>query len=356
MDRPKERTQAESLGEGENALNSANVRKGALEAQNQERTNYQQGGEEVPETVFSQKLPKARRDYKDTLFRMLFHDRESLLTLYNAVNRTDFQDPSRLEIVTLENAIYMNMKNDLACIINLELNIYEHQSTWNPNMPLRALFYAAKEYEKLIAERSLYASSVIMLPTPRFIVFYNGREWGEERKVLRLSDAFQKKEAAPELELCVTVLNINLGFNGELMETCHLLKEYALYVARVRKYAGYMELTEAVNLAVEECIKEGILGNFLRKYRAEAMSVSIFEYNEERERELLKRAEFENGKAAGLKEGLKEGKAEGLTQGIRALIQAYREFGATREASLEKLVKNLSISESQAEEYLNLYW
>ena len=96
------------------------------------------------------------RSYKDTLFRMLFQEKEALLSLYNAVGQTDYKDASQLEIVTLENAIYMNMKNDLAFLINLELNLYEHQSTWNPNMPLRDLFYVAKEYEQLIRKETLY--------------------------------------------------------------------------------------------------------------------------------------------------------------------------------------------------------
>ena len=95
------------------------------------------------------------RSYKDTLFRMLFQEKEALLSLYNAVGQTDYKDASQLEIVTLENAIYMNMKNDLAFLINLELNLYEHQSTWNPNMPLRDLFYVAKEYEQLIRKETL---------------------------------------------------------------------------------------------------------------------------------------------------------------------------------------------------------
>lgn len=156
---------------------------------------------------------RPRRDYKDTLFRMLFNDREALLSLYNAVGNTDYRDPSLLQIVTLENAVYMNVKNDLAFLLGFELNLYEHQSTWNPYMPLRDLFYAAREYEMLIRDQSLYSSRLIKLPVPRFIVFYNGREKQEERCVLKLSDAFETPVEEPELELKVTVLNINIGYN-----------------------------------------------------------------------------------------------------------------------------------------------
>ena len=98
-----------------------------------------------------------QRSYKDTLFRMLFNDKEALLSLYNAVGQPDYRDASQLESITLENAIYMNMKNDLAFLINLELNLYEHQSTWNPNMPLRDLFFVAREYEQLIRKDTLYS-------------------------------------------------------------------------------------------------------------------------------------------------------------------------------------------------------
>ena len=92
----------------------------------------------------------ANRNYKETVFRKLFSDRENLLSLYNAINGTSYTDALQLEIVTLENAIYMGMKNDLAFIINTNLFLYEHQSTYNPNVPLRDLFYISSEYQKLV--------------------------------------------------------------------------------------------------------------------------------------------------------------------------------------------------------------
>ena len=122
---------------------------------------------------FTVKEPKANRNYKDTVFRMLFSDRKNLLSLYNAVNQTDYRNPEELEIVTLENAIYMGMKNDLAFILDLDLFLWEHQSTYNPNIPLRDLMYIAKEYEKYIKEKgiSLYSSRQQKIPAPQFIVF-----------------------------------------------------------------------------------------------------------------------------------------------------------------------------------------
>ena len=248
---------------------------------------------------------KARREYKDNLFRMLFNNKEMLLSLYNAVNGTDYVNSDELDIVTLENAIYMNMKNDIAFVMDFYLNLYEHQSTFNPNMPLRNLFYAAKEYQKLIEDKSLYVSTRVRIPTPKFLVFYNGAARQPERMVLKLSDSFEKNVKSPDLELKVTMLNINSGSNEKLKESCRLLKEYELYVERVRDYAGKMELNEAVERAVEECIAEGILKGFLTKYRAEAISVSIFEYNEEKEKELMRQAEYAAGEERGEKKGEK---------------------------------------------------
>ena len=309
------------------------------------------------------------RSYKDTLFRMIFQEKEALLSLYNAVGQTDYKDASQLEIVTLENAIYMNMKNDLAFLINLELNLYEHQSTWNPNMPLRDLFYVAKEYEQLIRKETLYSSRLVKLPVPRFLVFCNGRMPDQAEKIiLKLSDSFEKRTGEPELELKVTVLNINAGCNETLMNACRLLKEYSLYVARVRSYASQMDMNAAVNRAVEECISEGILADFLLKSRAEVVAMSIFEYDEERERELIKKAEFECGKEEGIKAGIELGKAQGIElgkaqgielgkiQGIAALIHAFRDLGASREAVILALVKQFSLSEAEARKQTEELW
>ena len=193
-----------------------------------------------------------RRGYKDTLFRMLFKEPEDLLTLYNAVNGTAYTESSDLQIVTLENAIYMNMKNDLAFLIDSSLNLYEHQSSFNPNMPLRDLIYVAKEYQKLVNASSLYSSKQIKIPTPRFVVFYNGTEKQPEIRILRLSDAYEQLTVEPELELAVTVYNINPGNNEKLLTDCPLLGEYMQYVNRVRQYTETMELAAAVEQAVTE--------------------------------------------------------------------------------------------------------
>lgn len=239
---------------------------------------------------------KAKRAYKDTIFRMLYHDKENLLSLYNAVNGKDYKNPDELQIVTLENAIYMGMKNDLAFIIDMNLYLYEHQSTYNPNIPLRNLFYIADEYQRLVVRKSLYSTAIQKIPTPRFIVFYNGTKEVEDYSEFRLSSAYENPTEDPDLELRVTMLNVNDGHNKELMEHCKTLKEYAQYVARVRKYVIQdISLEEAVAHAVDECIEEGILKEFLMKNKAEVIKVSIYEYDKEFEEKKLRKAEYEAG-------------------------------------------------------------
>ena len=179
------------------------------------------------------------------------------------------------------------------------------------------------------------------IPAARFVVFYNGVEEQPERRVLKLSDAYEKKIPVPELELKVTMLNINSGHNEELLSQCRLLKEYMFYVECVRRYVAVMPLEEAVEQAVAECIEKDILKAFLTKYRAEAVYVSIFEYNEEKEKELIRKAEYESGR----KEGIKEG--------IKALILDNLEDGKEESVIIKKLKKRFELSDEQALFYLN---
>ena len=236
---------------------------------------------------------------------MLFKDKDKLLTLYNALNKSNYQNKDELEIVTLENAIYMTMKNDLAFILDCRLTLYEHQSTTNPNMPLRDLFYVSREYEKLVKNTSLYSSRSIRIPAPHFIFFYNGIKNQPERTMLKLSDLYQVQEEEPMLELQVLMLNINDGNNEELKESCQVLKDYMLYVNRVREnlYQRKMTLNDAVETAVTECIKEGILEDFFRENRGEVVPMSIFEFDEEREWRLIREAEYRYGLEDGREEG-----------------------------------------------------
>ena len=301
---------------------------------------------------FTFKTPAANRNYKDTVFRMLFSDRKNLLSLYNAVNQSNYKNPEDLEIVTLENAIYMGIKNDLAFIMDTNLYLYEHQSTYNPNMPLRDLFYICSEYQKLVDKKSLFSSTLQKIPAPNFIEFYNGSTVISDCTELRLSSAFECLTGEPKLELIVTVLNVNEGHNADLMQHCNTLNEYAQYVARVRLYAADMSLDQAVERAVDECIREGILAEFLTCNRNEVISMSIFEYDKELEEKKLRKAEYEAGFSDGEKYGHETGFSEGEKYGIERgtflnSIETARRMLKFQEFSLEKIaaISGLSLDE-----------
>ena len=283
---------------------------------------------------------KVKRNHKDTLFRMIFSTRENLLSLYNAVNHSHYTDASELEIVTLKNAVYMNMKNDQAFLLDMQLNLYEHQSTWNPNMPLRFLMYVAKEYQMLVRNQTLYASALVKVPTPHFVVFYNGETEQEAETILRLSHSFQQKTDKPELELMGRVLNINLDKKQEVLEACQLLKEYMLLVNKIRRYTDeYKDINQAVEQAVTECIEENILADFLRKNRAEAIEMCIFEYDDKREKELIRKAEYSEG----MKEGERIGREAGKKEEAERIFKIYQLFRAnyTENQIKEKLGMNV---------------
>ncbi|MGN0305898.1 MAG: hypothetical protein ACI4D2_07065 [Lachnospiraceae bacterium] len=290
--------------------------------------------------------------YKDTIFRMLFREKKELLSLYNALNNSSYENENELEVVTLESAVYLGMKNDLAFILGYQMHLYEHQSTPSPNMPLRNLFYVSQEYQKLIEENKeiIYSSVLAKIPAPRFVVLYNGKAYQPECQILRLSDLYQQREENPMLELQVLMLNINRGNNEFLKDSCNTLKEYMLYVDKVRFYTDKegLHLAEAVNKAVDECIKDGILADFLKKNRAEVMLVSLFEYDEEETRKKL--IEIEAGEAR--RKGYAQGQEEGHMAGLKEGHEAGR--NQEREELLHALMKNRNMTEQEAREALGL--
>ena len=296
----------------------------------------------------SEKIPTANRQYKDTVFRMLFSEKENLLSLYNAVTGSHYQNAEALKIVTLENAIYMGMKNDLAFMLETNIYLYEHQSTINPNIPLRDLIYIGIEYQQFVNDKSLYLSKLQKIPAPKFMVFYNGTDDVEDRMELKLSSAYEHLAGEPDLELKVLMLNVNEGHNKELMEQCQTLKEYAIHVARVRKYASALNLNDAVERAITEWIKEGILVEFLRKNRSEVKMVSILEYDKEWEEKKLRKAEYEAGKEDGRNEGIEIGKNEGIEIGKNEGIKIGKEIGKSkgieigREEAIAEMIHNMA--------------
>lgn len=284
----------------------------------------------------------ANRMYKSRIFAMLFSDRNELLKLYNAINGTSYDDPDLLQVNTLENAVYMSMQNDVSFIIDMRLNLYEHQSTYSPNLPVRYLLYVADVYSDYTKDMNLYGTKAVKLPTPRFVIFYNGQAEQPDRKEVKLSELFSIPDADPSLELKAVMLNINKGHNRKLMETCRTLQDYAEYTFRVREYAAEMPLDLAVEQAITECISEGILADFLRKNRAEAKKVSIYEYDEERHMRQTREEGMEEGYASGLSEGLLQGIMQTainlLKSGLLTDIQ-IREITGLDQKQLDELKK-----------------
>ena len=315
---------------------------------------------------------RVKRNYKDSVFRALFRDKKALLSLYNAVNGSSYTNTEDLEIYTLENAIYMNMKNDVSFLFDCSLTLYEHQSTYNPNLPLRYLFYMADLLKRYTVGMNLYSSTKVRIPTPRFVVFYNGTDWKEEKKVLCLSDLFLQPTENPDLELRVMMYNINYGMNSQILEQCQQLREYMILVERIRAYAPKMGIQKAANRAVDECIKEGILRKFLLENKAEVIAMSIYEYDEEEHMKAERQEHYalgyskgkEEGREEGFRAGEESGKQVGIQQGkeaevahgIAVLIESYQEDGMSMEKTRDKLQNKYHLSLEEAERYMEMHW
>ena len=278
------------------------------------------------------------RTFKSTVFIMLFEDKDNLLELYNAMTEKHYTDPELLEINTLENAIYMTMKNDISFLIDGRLSLYEHQSTYNPNLPLRFLLYISKVYAGMTKDANLYGTKMVQIPTPEFIIFYNGEEKQPERMVLKLSDMYEVKEREVKLELQAVMLNILGDNNTRLKEACRTLKEYAVYTDKIRLYTKNMPLVDAVERAIDECIREGILEEFLRKHKAEAKEMSIFEYDQEKHMKQEREAAWEDGHAAGIEEG-RAAEVRETSKRLSAMGMPIEKIASAVGASVEEVQK-----------------
>ena len=252
--------------------------------------------------------------YKNDVFWLLLQEKERALEIYNAINGTTYDDPELVEINTLKDSGFtLSIRNDASFILDANLSLYEHQSTYCPNMPLRDLIYFTTIIQKYTYElkRDMYGKSLLKIPMPHFVVFYNGKESAPERYELRLSDAFEKKTGTPELELVCQVYNINKGNNTDLLANCPTLRDYMYFVDLVRNYHfqnGFIDLENAIRQAIDQCIRENVLKDFLIENRMEVMHVMTLDFTFERRLE-LQRAEAEE-----------EGMQQKLTEQIQKKI------------------------------------
>ena len=293
------------------------------------------------------------REYKSDVFSMLMQDKRRALELYNAMNDTDYDNPDEVEMVTLAGGISLSVRNDASFVVGDNLSIYEHQSTVCPNMALRSLIYFVAVIKERISGRhrqivdddggnyadgrqhgrNIYGKSLIKIPTPKFVVFYNGAEKQPEEMTQYLSDSFEQKTDDPELELKCKVYNINYGKNRAIMDECRWLDEYMMFVDKVREYHNNKdeeELEDDINKAIDYCIENDILKEFLSERRGEVTKVMALDYTFDKQLE-MERAEAWNG---GKKEGIEEGRIEGREEGEKIGKDAMGE-------AMSKLIKKL---------------
>ncbi|MBQ9334679.1 MAG: hypothetical protein IJS12_10135 [Lachnospiraceae bacterium] len=240
------------------------------------------------------------REYKSDVFKAYFSQKKELIELYNALNDTKYTVDDEVTINTLDNAIFLKIYNDVSFVLRNTVNLYEHQSTVNQNMPLRDLFYINDIYKAEASGYDLYGYKQIKLPTPRFVVFYNGTADAPEEEVVKLSDAYMQFTDTPELELTVTVLNINYGHNKELMDKCVALRDYSTFVQRVRDNVNSgMKLEPAVEDAVDSCIQDHVMEEFLIREKAGVIRMHVLDFNEELHNQSLVEYGVEQGIAIG---------------------------------------------------------
>ncbi len=290
-------------------------------------------------------MGEINREYKDRLFRFIFGREENkawALSLYNAVNNTDYTDESQMILTTVDDALYLGMKNDVSFLISDVMCMFEQQSSFNPNMPLRCFLYTSMAYSSYIKKNRLhlYSSRLQMIPAPRCVCFYNGDRETEDRQELKLSDAFiNGKEGY--IEVKVLLININYGRNRNILEKCKPLGEYSWFVYEARKnMEDGMDIKDAVAAALEAMPDDFVIKPFLMKNKAEVELMCITEYNEAETMELCK------------EEGRIEGRQEGREEGIIKTLLGIMKDGLISEANAAERA-NMTLGEFR--EYEKLY-
>ena len=284
------------------------------------------------------------REYKDSLFRCIFGQNDPRskrwrLDLYNALNNSSYTDPDELELTTIEDVIYISIKNDLSFLVDCKMNLIEQQSTFNPNMPLRGLMYFSLLYQLWLSDnkKDLYGSTVVRIPAPQYIVFYNGEREMSDRVKLRLSDAFMTEDRSGDFEWTATMFNINEGHNDSLGKKCKSLYHYVSYISRVRQnLRSGMNRKEAISEAVDWAIKENLLDGFFREEKAKVIAVSLTEFDEELFIRNRHQEGYEEGKADGIAQGMEQGSQSAKSEAAKSLY--------ANGVSVEVIAKSLGMS------------
>jgi len=259
---------------------------------------------------------ETNRKYKDTLFSELFNQPQNLRELYNALAGTNYGEDTPIEINTLENVFFNDLKNDVSFTIGGKyVVLLEHQSTISANMPLRCLMYIARILEKMINERAIYREKLLQIPTPEFIVLYNGEKPFPKEKTLRLSDAYLGNDKSHKgfgsLDLTVRVVNINPKVNGGLLKKSEALGDYSTFIEQVRhnKRRGLLP-SDAIKEAIKWGVSQGLLGEYLKEHGAEVTSMLYTEFNIDIAKEVWQEEAREDGYEEGLAAAKKRFEAE----------------------------------------------
>jgi hypothetical protein len=280
------------------------------------------------------------KNYKASLFSMLFNEPDKMLEIYNALTGNNLPPDTSIEPATLENVLFMDRINDVAFVVDGKLIVLiEHQSTINKNMPLRLLIYVARVYEKLIDSNSVYKSKLLKIPKPEFYVLYNGPHDCVDYSTLRLSDAFMDcpymSGFRSFLELEVPVININKGHNIDMIQRSEFLNGYVLFVAKVREFKALgSDDREAVISAIKYCVENDILADVLSRISPEVISMLAIEFN------------LEDAQKVWREEGIEEGIEKGIEKGRVEMIRRMKRVGGM---SLEQIAQLTGLPVSDIE-------
>ncbi|MGN0242758.1 MAG: coiled-coil domain-containing protein, partial [Lachnospiraceae bacterium] len=242
----------------------------------------------------TQQINKGNRTHKSDVFSDYFaEDSRRLVQLTNALLGTVFPADTEVELVTLQSILNGVFKNDLGFIISSYFMILtEHQSSLNPNMPLRELLYLAEEYTQYVAtyNLSLFSQKQLTLPTPRLFVLYNGLEDAPQEEILPLSKAFTFQKETADVEVYVHFINIKPDAKHPVLKNCKALYDYSHFIDRIQKNtaAQKMPLEQAIEEALEYCIQQDIMADYLQKKRAEVTHVLYEQYSIEKERSMYR--------------------------------------------------------------------
>ena len=259
-------------------------------------------------------MPKETKNYKDTVFSSLFYEckdaTDNAKNLYKALTGKEVEE---IEKCRLEEVLFREFKNDVAYIIDGKWVCFiEHQSTINPNMPLRLFVYAARTYERFITGDMIYSGNLVKVPKPEFYVLYNGKTKLKDDN-LKFSTAFYDNTGDTTAEINVKVLDIDYGRMNTQLKNCRTLSGYAFLVDSVRKNNGNIEK------AVKECVDNNILKEYLTFYGSEVINMLFEEYNAEKALEIRGKEEYEKGKA--------DGEITGEEKGTAKMIEYQKNFG-----------------------------